>query len=55
MRFCRLTINLCWCTIHGETRCDETIMECSKVRQAMVFLAQQPTETEVNKRRTNEF
>lgn len=38
-----------------ETRSDETIMERSKVRQAMVFLAQQPTETDVNKRRTNEF
>lgn len=61
MSFCLFTINLCL-TYNSERRheeretCrDETVMERSKVRQARVFLAQQPTETEVNKRRTNEF
>ncbi len=35
--------------------CAKTLMERTKVRQATVFLAKQPRETKVNKKKSNEF
>lgn len=35
--------------------CAKTMMERTKVRQATVFLAKQPRETKVNKKKSNEF